>query len=121
MTPQEMFKLVPIQSVFPCPPTEPFLPDTANRPIELQNTPVVRRSPVVLVVAPQFPIESILLLLHRIMPMLLTPRRHLLQAALQALPHRSYMDRESPFPVSFADMRESKKVERLRLRPSRLF
>ena len=120
MTPEKICKLIPVQGMATCPTIEPIFPDATDRPIELQKTPEIRRAPVVLVVTLQFPIESLLLLLNRIMPMLLAPGRYIQKTAPETLPHRSYVDRKLPLPASFADMRESKKVESRRLLPARL-
>ncbi len=116
-----MCKLIPVQGLATSPPIEPFLPDPTNRSKELPQSPVVRRPPVVLIVAPEFPIEGFLLLLNEIVPMLLTPSRHFLQTALEPLAHRPEVDREIPSPASFADMRESKKIESFWLPPARRF
>jgi hypothetical protein len=121
MTREKMPKLIPVQSISTGPPIEPFLPDTTGRSVELPETSVVRGSPVVLVVALQFPVEGFLLLLHRIMPMLLAPGRYLHKTAPETLSHRSHVNREFPLPASFTDMREPKKIESCRLLPTRLF
>ena len=63
------------------PPVEPLLPDPFDALVELQQTAEVRRAAVVLVMPPKFPVERVLLLVDRIMPMLATPRRHRFQAA----------------------------------------
>ena len=121
MTSEEVRKLIPVQSLATSPPIKPFLPGPTDRAKELPKTPVVRRSPIVLVVAPELPVEGLLLLLNRIMPMLLTPSRHLLETALEPLSHRPEVDREFPLPASFTDMREAKKVESCCLPRARLF
>lgn len=117
---EKVRKLIPVQCLATSPPIEPFLPDPTDCPIELPQSPVVRGSSVVLIVAPELPVESFLLLLNRIVPMLLTPSRHLLQTALEPLSHRPEVDREIPSPASFADMRETKKVESCWLMPALL-
>src|SRR5436309_8432689 len=101
MTSEEVRKLIPVQSLATSPPIKPFLPGPTDRAKELPKTPVVRRSPIVLVVAPELPVEGLLLLLNGIMSMLLTPSRHLLETALEPLSHRPEVDREFPLPASF--------------------
>ena len=76
MTLEKARERLPGQSRATGPAIEPFLPDTTDRPIKLPEIPVVRGSSIVLVMALQFPIESLLLLLNRIVPMLLAPGRH---------------------------------------------
>ena len=71
----------PGQRVSTTPPVEPLLPDFADALIELQQTAEVRRTAVVLVMAPKFPVQRFLLLIDRIMPMLATPFRHRFQTA----------------------------------------
>jgi len=66
-------------------PVEPLVPETKDPPIELPQTSVVRRASVVLVVAPQFRIEGLLLLRHGVMPMLTAPFGHGLEGPRQAL------------------------------------
>src|SRR5437867_12311825 len=121
MTLEKLCKLIPVQSLATSPPIEPFLPDPPDGPKELPQSPVVRWAPVVLVVAPEFPVERFLLLPNWIMPMLLTPSRHLHETALEPLPHRPEVNREVPSPASLADVRETKKVEGRRLSLTRLF
>ena len=111
----------PVQGVATASPVKPFLPDPTDPFIEFPDTAGICRASVVLIVASEFPVESFLLLLNRIMPMLPAPRRHSLQAAPEPLPHRANMNREFPPPGSRADMRESKKIEGRRLRPTGLF
>src|SRR2546427_4913316 len=62
-------------------PVQPRVPEPSNEPIELLETAIVRRSPVVLVVAPEFGIERRGLMLDRVVPMLLAPLRHRLHTA----------------------------------------
>ena len=111
----------PIQGIATGPPIKPFLPDPFDALIELPNTAGIRRASVILIVASKLPVERVLLLLNRIMPMLPAPHRHCLKAAPEPLPHRVNMNREFPPPGSLADMRESKKIESCRLRSARLF
>src|SRR5882672_12396301 len=61
-------------------PVQPRVPEPSNEPIEPLETAIVRRSPVVLVVAPEFGIERRGLMLDRVVPMVLAPLRHLCSA-----------------------------------------
>src|SRR2546427_3431329 len=119
MPPKKLLIRGPVETVATTSPVEPLLPDPADVLVELQQAPEIRRTTVVLVMPPKFPVERFLLLFHRIMPILATPFRHSFQTAPYALPHRAHMNRELPLPASRTDMRESKKIERGRLRPSR--
>lgn len=65
-------------------PVQPHVPEPSNEPIESLETAIVRRSPVVLVVAPEFGIERRGLMLDRVVPMLLAPLRHRLHTAPKA-------------------------------------
>jgi hypothetical protein len=76
MPPEELLIRWPVQRISTTPPVEPFMPDFADTLVELQQTAEIRRTAVVLVVAPKFPVERFLLLIDRIMPMFTTPLRH---------------------------------------------
>ena len=52
------------------------------------------RAPVILVMTPEFPIESLALFLDRIMTVLPAPLRHCFQTAPEPLPHGPNMNRE---------------------------
>src|SRR5258708_15356705 len=60
--------------------TEPLPPGATNFPIELHDAFVVRRSSVVLVVAPELGVKGLLLFLHRIVAVLPAPVGNRLQA-----------------------------------------
>ena len=81
MTSEKFSKLIPVQGIASCPTIEPEFPDATDIPIELHKTPDIRRAPVILVVTLQFPIQSLLLLINRIMPMLLAPGRYVQNTA----------------------------------------
>jgi len=81
MPPKKLHISGPGQSGSTAPPVEPFLPDAPDLSVELHDAAEVRRASVVLVVAPEFPIDRFLLRLNRIVPMLTTPRRHRFQTA----------------------------------------
>src|SRR5260370_10220056 len=80
-------------------PVEPLLPGSPDHPIEPRDTPEVRRSPVVLVVAPKYRVEGRLLLRERIVPVSLSPRRNPQEAPVQSLPHGPHVRREVPPPT----------------------
>ena len=92
MTRKKMREHIPVEGMATGPPIEPVLPGTTDRPKELPETPVVRRSPVILIMALQLPVECFLLRLYRIMPMLFAPGRHILKTAPETLSHRSYLN-----------------------------
>jgi len=81
MPPKKLLKRGPVQGISTTPPVEPLLPDAPDLSLELHKAAEVRRASVVLVVAPELPVERFLLRVHRIMPMLATPRRHGFQTA----------------------------------------
>ena len=111
----------PTEGVATGPSIEPFLPDLADPLIKFTETAGICRTSVVLIVASKLPIESRLLLLNGIMPMRPAPIRHSLETAPEPLPHRTHMNREFPSQSSRTNMRESKKIESRRLRPTGLF
>src|SRR5438876_8524643 len=119
MPPKKLCISGPGQSISTGPPVEPLLPDAPDLSVDLHNAAEVRRASVVLVVTSKFPVERFLLRFNRIMPMLTTPRRHHFQTAPEPLPHRSNMNREVSLPASLTYVRESEKVKRCRLRPTR--
>jgi hypothetical protein len=85
-------------------PAEPPSPDLPDLPKELPDTPVVRRSPVILVVAPESGVEGLLLFLHRHVAVLLAPFGNRLQAPSEPLLHRSHVHGEFPFPAAGTDV-----------------
>src|SRR5271169_2995602 len=72
--------------------------------IELPDISVVRRSPVILVVAPEFGVEGFLLLTHRHVAVLLAPFGNRLQAPAEPLLHRSHVHCEFPSPATGTDV-----------------
>jgi hypothetical protein len=66
MATEEFYIFSPRHSLPASSATEPLPPDIADCPIELPDAPGVRRSSVILVVAPEFGIEGLLLFLHRL-------------------------------------------------------
>src|SRR5437867_9878437 len=98
-------------------PVEPLPPDPPDPTIELPQTPEVRRTSVVLIVASEYRVESPALLRDRIVSVALTPRRRPFEAPAQSLPHGPNMDREVPPPAPPTDMGKPEKVKGPRLRP----
>src|SRR5229473_8088911 len=99
-------------------PVQPRVPEPSNEPIEPLKTAIVRRSPVVLVVAPEFGIERRGLMRDRVVPMVLAPLRHRLHTASKAFAHGPDVNRKPPPPAARTHMRETEKVEGRRLRAS---
>src|SRR3989442_7059639 len=94
---------------------QPFARGPGDEPIEPPETAVVRRPPVVLVVAPEFGIERRGLILDRVVPMLLAPLRHRLHAAPKAFANRPNVNCEPPPSAARTHMREAEEVEGRRL------
>ena len=86
VTLKKMPKRGPVKVMSTSPAIEPVFPGTTYRPVELPKTAIVRRSAVVLVMALQFPVESLLLLLHRVMQMQSAPGPHLRETAPESRP-----------------------------------
>ena len=95
-------------------PVQPRVPEPSNEPIESLKTAIVRRSPVVLVVAPEF-IERRGLMLDRVVPMVLAPLRHRLRTASKACAHGPDVNRKPPPPAARTHVRETEKIEGRRL------
>src|SRR5712671_7591899 len=91
-------------------PVQPHVPEPSNEPIEPLKTAIVRRSPVVLVVAPEFGIERRGLILDRVVPMLLAPLRHRLHTPPKAFANRPNVNREPPPSAARTHVREAEKV-----------
>ena len=71
MTLEQPLVASPVERLPARAPVQPRVPEPSNEPIESLETAIVRRSPVVLVVAPEFGIERRGLMLDRVVPMLL--------------------------------------------------
>ena len=84
MTLEQPLVANPVERLSSRAPVQPRVPEPSNEPIEPLETAIVRRSPVVLVVAPEFGIECCGLVLDRVVPMLLAPLRHRLHTASKA-------------------------------------
>src|ERR1700675_3379755 len=94
--------------------TEPRTPDIPDLPIELPDAPVVRRAPVVLVVAPKFGVEGLLLRAHRVVPVLLAPLGGRPQAPTEPFAHRTHVHCELPSSTACGDVRKPKEIKRSR-------
>src|SRR5438874_2373664 len=106
MAAQQLHEVLPHHRPSACSPAEPLVPEPQNEPIEPQQTAVVRRPAVVLVVAPEFGIERRGLILDRVVPVLLAPLRHRLHAAPKAFAESPNVNREPPPSAARTDMRE---------------
>jgi hypothetical protein len=73
MLPQDCVISIPRQRTRACSTTQPLAPDTTYASIELPDAVVVRRAPIVLVVATEFGVQGFLLLVHWRAPVLFTP------------------------------------------------
>ena len=71
MTLEQPLVATPVERLPSRAPVQPRVPEPSNEPIEPLETAIVRRSPVVLVVAPEFGIERRGLMLDRVVPMVL--------------------------------------------------
>src|ERR1700730_7614392 len=91
--------------------TEPRTPDIPDLPIELADTPIVRRAPVVLVVAPKFGVEGLLLRVHRVVHVLLTPLGDRFQAPTEPCAHRPHVHCELPSSAAYTHVRQAWEVE----------
>src|SRR5881396_4088897 len=96
-------------------PVQPRVPEPSNEPVEPLETAIVRRTPVVLVVAPEFGVERRGLILDRVVPMLLAPLRHRLHTAPKEFADSPNVNREPPPSAARTDVREAEKVEGSRL------
>ena len=92
--------------------TEPLPPDTAGCPIELPDASGVRRSSVILVVAPELGIEGRLLFVHRLVAVLPAPFGYCRQAPAEPFLHRPHVHCELPSPAACTDVREAEEIER---------
>jgi hypothetical protein len=95
-----------------CAATQLFPPNATDPPIKLPKASVVRRSPVVLVVAAELGVKGLLLLVHRIVPVRLTPLGDLLQPPTESLADRPHVYCELPLSAACADVREAEEIER---------
>ena len=83
------------------------MPESSNDPVELPDTPGVRRPPVVLVVAPQLCVEDRPLMCQLVVPMLSAPDGSRFERSPQALLHRPEVDRELASQARRSYMREA--------------
>jgi hypothetical protein len=90
---------------------EPLPPDPHDAPIEFQKALRVRRSAIVLVVASELGVESLLLLIHRCVSVFLAPFGDRREAPAEPLAHRPHMHGELPSPAVCANVREAEEVE----------
>src|SRR6516225_8058992 len=117
---QKSFILLPRHLRPTCTATKPRTPDISDFPVELPDAPVVRRAPVVLVVAPEFGVEGLLLRVHRVVPVRLAPLRDRLQATTEPFAHRPHPHCELPSSAACRDVREPKEIKCGRFLPCRV-
>ena len=111
MTIEQLLERAPVKPLAPRAPGQPLVPEPPDLPIELPQTVVVRRTPVVLVVAPEFGIERRGLILDRVVPVLLAPLRHRLHTALKTCANGPDVNREPPSSAARTHVREAEEVE----------
>ena len=116
MAVEQLLEVGPVERLPARAPIQPLVPEPPDEPIELPQTAVVRRPPVVLVVAPEFGVERRGLVLDRVVPMLLAPLRHRLHTAPKAFADGPDVNREPPPSAARTHVRETEKVEGRRLR-----
>jgi hypothetical protein len=112
MATEEFYISLPRQPLPASSATEPLPPDIADCPIELPGASGVRRSSVILVVAPELSVEGRLLFVHRLMAVLLAPFGYCRQAPSEPFLHRPHIRCELPSPAACADVREAEEIER---------
>ncbi len=108
---------LPRQQPSACATTQPFPPYAANTPIELPDTSVVLSASVILVVAAEFGVQGFLLLVHRLVPVLLTPVGDGLQPSAEPFGYRLHMHYESTLSVAGAKVLEAEEIEGFGLLP----
>jgi hypothetical protein len=116
MSVRQLIERLPAKSLATRSPIEPRMPEPRDVSVEPPHAAVVRRPPVVLVVASEFGVERRRLILDRIVPMPLAPLRHRLQTPPKAFAHRPNVNRELPPSAARTDVREAEKVEGRRFR-----
>src|SRR5260370_18701717 len=79
---------------------EPLAPGMTDLLIELPDISVVRRAPVILVVAPEFSVKGFLLLIHRHVAVLPAPFGRCPPPPSDTLLHRFPFHRELPLSTS---------------------
>src|SRR5215469_12985519 len=72
---------------------------------------MVRWASIVLVVAAELCVQGLLLLAHRVMPVLFAPGGDAFQPSAEPLVNRLHMHGELPLPAAGAYVREAEKVE----------
>src|SRR2546426_10570156 len=111
MTLEQPLVATPVERLPARAPVQPRVPEPSNEPIEPLETAIVRRSPVVLVVAPAFGVERRGLMLDRVVPMVLAPLRHRPHTASKACAHGPDGNRKPPPPAARTHMRETENGE----------
>src|SRR5260370_40421175 len=109
---EEFYIFLPRHSLPASSATEPLPQDIADCPIELPDASGVRRSSVILVVAPELSVEGCLLFVHRLMAVFLAPFGYRRQAPSESFLHRPHVHCELPSPAACTDVREAEEIER---------
>src|SRR5712692_2659277 len=115
MTLEQLLERVPVERLSSRTPVQPRVPEPPDQPIEAPQTAGVRRSSVVLVVAPEFGVERYGLVLDRVVPMLLAPLRHRLHTTPKAFANGPDVNREPSPSAARTYVRETEEVEGRRL------
>jgi hypothetical protein len=108
---EQLLERVPIEPLPARAPGQPLVPEPSDETIERPQTAEVRRTPVVLVVAPEFGIERRGLSLDRVVPMMLAPLRRRLHTAPKTFANGPDVNREQPSSAARTDVRETEEVE----------
>ena len=111
MTIEQLLERVPGEPLPPRAPVQPLVPEPPDEPIKPPQTAVVRRPPVVLVVAPEFGIERRGLIRDRVVPVLLAPLRHRLRTSPKTFTNGPDVNREPPSSAARTHVREAEEVE----------
>src|ERR1017187_3206121 len=117
MLPQDSVISIPPQRSPACSTTQPFAPDTTYASIELPDAVVVRRASIVLVMATEFGVQGVLLLVHGFMPGLFAPVGDGVQPSAKPFGQGLDMHCELSLSAAGAKVLEAQEVEGLRLLP----
>ena len=105
MLTQDCFVPLPRHPLTACAAAQPVMPDTPDLPVEPPKTSVVRRSPIVLVMAAELGVQGFLLLGHGLVPVFFAPFGDGFQSSAEPFRLRPHMHRELPLPAAGTYMR----------------
>src|SRR6266849_9821028 len=111
MAVEQLLKRVPVKPLPSRAPVQPIAPEPPDEAIEPPQAAKVRRSSVVLVVAPEFGIERCGLILDRVVPMLLAPLRRRLHTTSKAFANGPDVNREPSPSAARTDVREAEEIK----------